>query len=88
MNRMPRLRLKGESFFGDANIYFPGRYEVGEKSFSSEEWEDFKSAVGNHASAVQQNPALDAQFRIGESSLQKIGGKAIGPTARYEELDQ
>ena len=82
------LRLKGESFFGDANIYFPGRYEVGKKSFSSDQWENSKSAVGNHAAAVQQNPALDAQFRIGESSLQKIGGKAIGPTARYEELDQ
>jgi len=82
------LRLKGESFFGDVNIYFPGRYEVGGKTFAADQWNEFKEAVGHHAEALQQDPKLDAHFRIGEPSSKKIGKHLIGPTARYEELDQ
>lgn len=81
------LRLRGESFFGDANIYFPGRYEVEGKSFSPDQWNEFKKIVGHHAESVQQDPALDTHFLIGDPSLRKIGKHLIGPTARYEELD-
>lgn len=80
------LRLKGESFFGDANIYFPGRYQVGGTKFAPEQWADFKKTVGHHAEAVQRDPALDSSYQIGDLSLQKIGKHVIGPTARYEEL--
>ncbi len=82
------LRLRGESFFGDVNVYFPGRYEVDGKSFPPQRYEEFKEAVGNHGEALQQDPALDSHFRIGEIILQKIGKNVIGPTARYEELDR
>ncbi len=78
------LRLKGQGFFGEANVYFPGRYELGSEKFTPEQWADFKKAVGHHEQALQQDPVLDENFVIGEKSLQKIGKYKIGPTALYK----
>ncbi len=80
------LRLKGDGFFGETNIYFPGRYEVEGEIYTGEQWDAFKKEIGHHTEALQQDPVLDSHYRIGEASLQKIGKHAIGPTAFYEEL--
>ena len=77
------LRLKGESFFGDANVYFPGRFEFGGKKYTPQQWEDFKKAAGHHHFAVKQDPALDSHFRIGEPALKQLGQHVIGPTIYY-----
>ncbi len=82
------LRLRGKEFFGDVNIYFPGRYEAGGKVFGAEQWDEFKRVAGHHQAALQQDPALDSSFQIGNPASQTIDVHSIGPTARYGELDQ
>jgi hypothetical protein len=81
------LQLQGQGFFGDVNIYFPGRYEVDGKVFSADQWDRFKKAVGHHGEALQQNPVLNSNFQIEDPVSQKIGKHKLGPTAHYGELD-
>ena len=81
------LQCNSKNFFGDVNVYFPGRYEVDGKHYEPEQWADFKRAVGHHEDARQQDPALDSHWRIGTASLTKINKHAIGPTAFYEGLN-
>ncbi|NOZ21410.1 MAG: hypothetical protein GXP25_10015, partial [Planctomycetes bacterium] len=76
-------RCRGEEFFGDYNIYFPGRFIVGDRKFTPEQWDDFRKAVGHNENSLLQDPKLSADFQLTDESLKKLGRHTIGPTAIY-----
>jgi hypothetical protein len=77
------LNCTGQSFFGDFNIYHPGRFKVAGQEYSADGWDAFRTAVGQHEHAAVKDPALTPSHRIGAESLMKIDGHVIGPTAFY-----
>jgi hypothetical protein len=77
------LSCRGKSFYGDYNIYHPGRFNVAGKEYTADDWTAFLSAVGHHEHALIKNPALTKSHRIGEESARKIDKHTIGPTAFY-----
>jgi hypothetical protein len=81
------LRLSGREgeFFGDYNLYFPGRFRVGKEQFLPEQWESFRKAVGHHEHSSLQDPKLSETHSLGQDSPRQIGKETIGPTAHYFE---
>ena len=53
---------KGEEFFGDYNVYFPGRFVLGDRTFAPEHWDDFRKAVGHNQNSVLQDPKLSGKI--------------------------
>lgn len=79
------LRTGGQTFFGDYNVYFPGRFSVGANQFLPEQWEDFRKAVSHNEHSLLQDPKLTEAHGLGPESLHQIGRETIGPTACYFE---
>ncbi|MEW6355308.1 MAG: right-handed parallel beta-helix repeat-containing protein [Planctomycetota bacterium] len=77
------LGCKGKEFFGDYNVYFPGRFLVGAQKFMPEQWDDFRKAVGYNENSLLQDPKLSEGQRLTEESPKAIGKYSIGPTAFY-----
>lgn len=77
------LSCGGQLYFGDYNLYFPGRFKVAGKEYSAADWGAFQAVVGQHKHSANKDPALIPAHRIGDESLRKIEGKVIGPTAFY-----
>jgi len=78
------LSCGGQSFYGDYNIYFPGRFKIAGKEYGEADWRAFQTAAGHHAHALIQNPALTEAHRIGDRSIIKIDKHVIGPTTFYD----
>ena len=79
------VRAGGREFFGDYNVYFPGRFRVGANQFLPEQWDAFRSAVGHNEHSVLQDPKLSESHALGPESPRQIGKETIGPTADYFE---
>ena len=77
------LKCSGQSFYGDYNVYFPGRFTVAGKEFSPRDWAVFQEATGHHENAMIKDPVLTDSHEIGDESVSKIGKYLIGPTAFY-----
>jgi len=77
------IRTGSRGFFGDYNVYFPGRFSVGNDTFTPEQWEDFRKAAGHNEHSLLQDPKLSEAHIPGKESLRQIGKEAIGPTACY-----
>lgn len=78
------LRLGGGEFFGDYNVYFPGRFSVGKDAFLPERWEEFRRAVGHNENSVLEDPNLSESHAPSRESPHRIGKETIGPTACFE----
>lgn len=77
------LSTSGPTFFGDYNLYFPGRFRVGNNLFLPEQWAAFRSAVGHNEHALLQDPKLSESHTLGPESPRQIEKETIGPTAYY-----
>jgi len=78
------VRCQGGEFFGDYNIYFPGRFVVGDRTFTPEHWDDFRKAVGHNQNSLLKDPKLSGkEYLLTDESPKRIGKHAIGPTATY-----
>ncbi|NLF69702.1 MAG: right-handed parallel beta-helix repeat-containing protein [Candidatus Anammoximicrobium sp.] len=75
------LCADGREFFGDYNVYFPGRFRVGANQFLPPQWEEFRKAVGHHEHSLLQDPKLTGAHALGPQSPRAIGNETIGPTA-------
>jgi len=79
------LRSANRSFFGDYNVYFPGRFRVGQNQFLPEQWEEFRKAVGHNEHSLLQDPKLTEAHGLSPETPHQIGKETIGPTACYFE---
>lgn len=77
------LRISRQGFFGDYNVYFPGRFSVGNNKFLPEQWDEFRKTVGYNEHSLLQDPKLSEAHSLSKESPRQIGKETIGPTAHY-----
>ncbi len=79
--------LGGGEFFGDYNLYFPGRFVVAGRTFAPADWDAFRQTVGHNQNSVLQDPKLSEKTHLlTDESPKRLGKQAIGPTAIYPSL--
>jgi hypothetical protein len=76
----------GRDFFGDYNVYFPGRFIAGQNKFTPKQWDEFRKAVGHNEHSLLQDPKLSGVHSLGKESPRQIGKESLGPTAYYFDV--
>ncbi|MGD9496311.1 MAG: carbohydrate binding domain-containing protein [Armatimonadota bacterium] len=80
------------SYVADHNLYFPGRFLIGDVEYGAEQFADYRAATGNDAHSVIGEPILDesrAHLAPGSpgwagADSGSYGGISIGPEDRTQ----
>jgi len=77
------LRCAGREFFGDYNLYYPGRFFAGQRTYQPKEWPEFLKAVGHNQHSSLEDPRLSADHLLTDDTPRQLDKETIGPTANY-----